>query len=94
MARRGAHNDEIREFRDFSKDYAFDPSPFNDEDPWVRRLKEIVAGLPIKDRVIILTYAECQSVRKLGERLHCSHTTAAKEVRRIRATIKEKFDKK
>ena len=29
----------VREFRDIRKDYAFDPSIFNDEDEKIRRVK-------------------------------------------------------
>lgn len=44
------------------------------------------------DRTLILLYADCLSLRKLGKRLGLSHTCVAKEIRRIRETILTQYE--
>lgn len=77
----------VRDFRDLEKDYRFDPSIFNEEPERVARVKEVIEELPPADRVIILMYADCGSVRKLAGKLGFSHTRIAQEVRRIKKNV-------
>lgn len=77
-----------RKFVDVKKDYPYDPGIFNEEDPRVRRVKEIIhTELSPVDRIIILLYIDCGSLRKLGRRLGVSHMTIGKDVRRIKKQI-------
>lgn len=81
-----------RDYREIKQDFAFDPSIFNDEPDRVRRVKQIIAEeLDPVDRVLILMYIDCGSLRKLGRRLNVSHVTINKEIRRIRQTIIDKI---
>lgn len=78
----------IREFREIRKDYAYDQSIFNDEDARVRRVKQVIMlELDPVDRVLFLMYVDCGSLRKLGKHFGVSHTTLAKEIRRIKQEI-------
>ena len=77
----------VRDFRDLEKDYRFDPSIFNEEPERIARVKEVIDALPPADRVIILMYADCGSVRKLADKLGFSHTRIAQEVRRIKKNV-------
>lgn len=82
----------VREFRDIRKDYAFDPSIFNDEDEKIRRVKQVImTEIDPVDRVLFLMYADCGSLRKLGAHFGVSHTTLAKEIRRIKKEIIDKL---
>lgn len=82
----------VREFREIRKDYAFDPSIFNDEDARIRRVKQVIMlELDPVDRILILMYADCGSLRRLGAHLGVSHTTLAKEIRRIKQEIIDKL---
>lgn len=77
-----------RTFKDIKADYAFDPDIMNDEDERISRVKEIIdTKLSLADKTIILLYVDCQSYRKLGQRLGVSHTTVRRECQRIRRTI-------
>lgn len=81
-----------RDYREIKQDFAFDPSIFNDEPDRVRRVKQIISEeLDPVDRVLILMYIDCGSLRKLGRRLNVSHVTINKEIRRIRQTIIDKI---
>jgi transposase-like protein len=65
----------------------------NDEPERIWRVKDIVCNrLDEVDRTLILLYADCQSFRKLGERLGMSHTTIRKEIGRIKDKIREMYD--
>lgn len=83
------HDQEIwRKYVDVKKDYPYDPGIFNEEDPRVRRVLEVIhKELSPVDRIIILLYIDCGSLRKLGRRLGVSHMTIGKEVRRIKQQI-------
>lgn len=81
----------LREFRDIRLDYVFDASIFNEEPERIRRVKELVEKLPTADRVMLLMYADCGSLRKVARKLGVSHMTMSKEIRRIRASIIEKL---
>lgn len=79
----------VRDFREIAPDYAPASDPLMaDEDDRVRRVKAIVAErLEPWERNIILLYADCGSLRKLGRRLDLSHSS----VRRVVDEIKEKI---
>lgn len=81
--------DIVRDYRDIAQDYAPAADPlFNEEDDRVRRIKTIVAEqLEPWERNVILLYADCGSLRKLGKRLDLSHSS----VRRIVDDIKKKI---
>lgn len=81
--------DIVRDYRDIAPDYAPAADPlFNEEDDRVRRIKTIVAEqLEPWERNVILLYADCGSLRKLGKRLDLSHSS----VRRIVDDIKKKI---
>lgn len=82
----------VREFRDLRRDYAFDPSIFNDEDEKIRRVKQVImTEIDPVDRVLFLMYADCGSLRRLGAHFGVSHTTLAKEIRRIKQDIISKL---
>lgn len=81
-----------RKFVDVKKDYPYDPGIFNEEDPRVHRVKEIIhTELSPVDRIIILLYIDCGSLRKLGRRFGVSYNTIAKDVRRIKKQILERL---
>jgi len=76
------------------KDYEYDASIFSEEPTKTAALKWIIAKkLNDVDRTLILLYTDCLSYRKLGKRLHLSHTTVAGEIRRIKKHILEEYDK-
>ncbi len=82
----------VREFRDIRRDYDFDPSIFNDEDERIRRVKQVImTEIDPVDRVLFLMYTDCGSLRKLGAHFGVSHTTLAKEIRRIKQEIIDKL---
>lgn len=82
------HDDVIAEFRNVKADYTFNADVMCEDDERVRRVKEIITkDLDTIDRTIIILYAEMQSYRELGKALGVSHTTARKEVLRIRRQI-------
>lgn len=78
----------VRDFREIAPDYAPNPDVlFNDEDDRVRRLKAVIAdALEPWERNVIILYADCGSLRKLGKRLGLSHSS----VRRVVDDIKQK----
>lgn len=81
--------DIVRDFRDIAPDYAPRPDAlFNEEDDRTRRVKTIVAErLEPWERNIILLYADCGSLRKLGRRLGLSHSSVRRVVDDIKAKI-------
>ena len=84
----------VKEYRAIKEEYAFDPSIFNQGDPKVERLKEIIdTKLSQADKIILLLYVDCQSFRKLGKKLNLSHMTCRREVLRIRQIVLEEFNK-
>lgn len=77
-----------RDFQDIKKDYPYDPGIFNAEDDRVRAVKRVImTELDPVDRILILLYIDCGSLRKLGRRLGVSHVTINKEIRRIKEYI-------
>ena len=84
----------IRDFRDIKEDYVFDSDIMNMEDERVHRIKEIInTRLSLVDKTLILLYVDCQSFRKLGERLGLSHMTCRKEIIRIKNIILKEYEK-
>ena len=82
----------IREYREFKDDYAYDGGIFCNDTAKVRAAKRIVAhDLEEWERVFILTYAECGSVRELGEIFHISRHAAWSRVHAIREKIESKL---
>ena len=84
----------IRDFRDIKEDYVFDSDIMNMEEERVHRIKEIInTRLSLVDKTLILLYVDCQSFRKLGERLGLSHMTCRKEIIRIKNIILSEYQK-
>lgn len=83
-----------RNYKSIREDYTFDPSIFSVEDERTALVKYIINHrIPEVDRILILLYTDCQSLRKLGRRLGLSHQTCAKEIRRIRKEILEEYER-
>lgn len=70
-------------------EYAIDDDIFNTESQKVRLTKEALWQLTETDRLLICLYAEIQSLRKLGELLGVSRTTAYLQIKQIKERIKE-----
>lgn len=86
--------DFVVSYNGVKKDYAFDPSPFNDEPEKVARVKEIIdTKLCDVDRILFVMYCEAGSLRKLAKRMGFSHMTLQKEISRIRQTILDEYNK-
>lgn len=86
-------NEVVKEFRMIKREYAYDPSIFNADEPRVARLKEIIEKkLSQADRTILLLYVDCQSYRKLGKKLNLSHMTCRREVMRIKSIILKEYE--
>ena len=85
-------NEVVKEFRQIRQEYAWNPGIMNPDDPRISRLKMIIdTKLSQVDKTIILLYCDCQSYRKLGEKLHLSHMTCRREVIRIKNIILEEY---
>lgn len=88
----------MRDYKDIEKDY---PAPVpdimyegSDDEEKERAIREIIhTKLSTADRTIILLYADCGALRKLGERLHVSHMTARNHVIRIRKIILDEYER-
>ena len=81
-------NDVLRDYKEIRKDFEIDDSIFNAEPDKVRRIKEIVLNrLDQVERTLILLYADCGSLRDLGQRLGMSYGS----VKRVLDPIKEKI---
>lgn len=84
----------VRDFKDIAKEYRFNGDVFCNDKDRVAKVKWIVEHrLTEADRIIIILYADCQSLRKLGRRLGISHSTLALEVNRIKAQILTEYEK-
>lgn len=78
----------VKDYKTIREDYTWNPDIFNDEPEKVRLTKYIInKRLNQVDRTLIILYADCQSYRKLGERLSLSHTTIRGEIMRIKGEI-------
>lgn len=75
-------------------EYRHDPSIFNEDTDRVNAVKYIIDNkLNQVDKTLILLYADCQSLRKLGKRMGFSQTTMHEEIRRIKAIILDEYNK-
>lgn len=83
----------MNNIRQMLKEYAFNSSPFSEDDVKVARLKFIISKLSQVDRTIIILYADCLSTRKLGKKMGMSHTTIRREISRIREQIIKEYQK-
>lgn len=87
-------NEIIRDFKEIKEDYKFSDDIMCNEDERIHRIKEIINNkLSIVDKTLILLYTDCQSFRKLGQRLGLSHMTCRKEIMRIKAIILKEYGK-
>ena len=85
-------NEVVKEYRQIKEDYKFNPDIMCPDDPKVSRIKEIIdTKLSQVDKTIILLYADCQSYRKLGAKMHLSHMTVRREVIRIKNIILKEY---
>lgn len=86
-------NEVVKEFRMIKQEYAFNPDIFTTDEPRVARLKEIInTRLSQVDRTILLLYVDCQSYRKLGQKMGMSHMTMRREILRIKKIILEEYE--
>lgn len=86
-------NEIVKEYRQIKEDYKFNPDIMCQDDPKVSRIKEIIdTKLSQVDKTIILLYADCQSYRKLGAKMHLSHMTVRREVIRIKNIILKEYE--
>ena len=86
-------NEVVKEYRQIKEDYKFNPDIMCQDDPKVSRIKEIIdTKLSQVDKTIILLYADCQSYRKLGAKMHLSHMTVRREVIRIKDIILKEYE--
>lgn len=84
----------VNEYKQITREYAFDNTIFNEDEPKVNALKYIINHkLNQVDRTIILLYVDCQSYRILGEKMGMSHMTIRREVVRIKNIIQEEYEK-
>lgn len=73
-------------------EYAKNEDIFSEESEKVRLTKEALWQLSDTDRLLICLYAEIQSLRKLGELLGVSRTTAYLQIKQIKERIKDYVD--
>ena len=86
-------NEIIRDFKEIKEDYKFSDDIMCNEDERIHRIKEIINNkLSIVDKTLILLYTDCQSYRKLGQRLGLSHMTCRKEIMRIKGIILTEYE--
>lgn len=86
--------DFVTSYNQVRREYTFNPDIFNDEPEKVARIKEIIdTKLTDVDRIIFVMYCEAGSLRKLAKRMGFSHTIIGAEVRRIRKTILDEYNK-
>lgn len=87
-------NEIIRDFKEIKEDYKFSDDIMCNEDERIHRIKEIInTKLSIVDKTLILLYTDCQSYRKLGQRLGLSHMTYRKEIMRIKSIILKEYER-
>lgn len=86
-------NEVVKEYRAIKQDYAFDPDIMSKDDERVAKIKKIIdTKLSLVDKTIILLYVDCQSYRKLGEKMHLSHMSIRREVIRIKNIILKEYE--
>lgn len=69
--------------------YKEDNDIFSEESDKVRLTKQALWQLSDTDRLLICLYSEIQSLRKLGELLGVSRTTAYLQIKEIKEKIKQ-----
>lgn len=70
-------------------EYAINDDIFSTESDKVKLTKEALWQLSETDRLLICLYSEIQSLRKLGELLGVSRTTAYLQIKEIKERIKQ-----
>ena len=86
-------NEAARRYKDIKDDYTFNDDIMDEDPVLIRRLKYIVSRrLNQVDRTILILYADCESLRDLGEYMGISHTIMQREVERIRGKIREEYE--
>lgn len=84
----------VRDYKTIREEYRYDADIFSTEADRTARLKWIIENkLSQVDQTLILMYADCMSLRKLGKRLGISHTLLGKEIKRIRGNILAEYNK-
>ena len=84
----------VRDYKTIREEYRYDADIFSTEADSTARLKWIIENkLSQVDQTLILMYADCMSLRKLGKRLGISHTLLGKEIKRIRGNILAEYNK-
>ena len=84
----------VKDYKTIKEDYKFNPDIFTQDDKRVSKVKYIIDNkLTQVDKTIILLYADCGSLRKLGQRMGMSHMTIRKEVVRIKKFILEEYNR-
>ena len=84
----------VRDYKVIRDDYRPSADIFSEEGERSAALKQIIEEkLTQVDRTLLLMYADCASLRKLGTRLGISHTLLGKEIRRIREQVLEEYAK-
>lgn len=84
----------VNEFKVISAEYSYIDDIFNEDDMRMHLLKFIInKRLSQVDRTIILLYTDCQSYRKLGEKMGMSHMTIRREVVRIKKQILKEYER-
>lgn len=84
----------LQEYRLVRDDYKYNPDITDTDEERVRKLKYIINNLlSPTDKVFIILYAECQSLRKLGAKMGVSHQTIGNEIRRIKKQIIAEYTK-
>ena len=86
-------NEVVKEYRTIKEEYAYDPDILSKDDERVAKIKKIIdTKLSLVDKTIILLYVDCQSYRKLGEKMHLSHMTVRREIIRIKNIILKEYE--
>ena len=86
-------NEVVKEYRAIKQDYAYDTDIMSKDDERVAKIKKIIdTKLSLVDKTIILLYVDCQSYRKLGEKMHLSHMTVRREIIRIKNIILKEYE--
>ena len=86
-------NEVVKEYRAIKQDYAYDSDIMSKDDERVAKITKIIdTKLSLVDKTIILLYVDCQSYRKLGEKMHLSHMTVRREIIRIKKIILEEYN--
>ena len=86
-------NEVVKEYRAIKQDYAYDSDIMSKDDERVSKIKKIIdTKLSLVDKTIILRYVDCQSYRKLGEKMHLSHMTVRREIIRIKNIILKEYE--